>query len=309
MVGRVIVHVAPPNVDNTTCSLSRGRLNSAFSHERNRGRNAPVYLSAATVGRSSRHGFRERGVPPSRCSTPHNLNYTFLIESISTQALYRRQDLSAARPTLEAKRYTMSVVNTSAFGQNPGSGGVAQLGGTGTTAKLFVQANNSAAPFVLQPPIDVCEGRQIYIRAGGRLFVHGASPTVVTSLYGVQGGVPASAPTTATSYTSLASQSAQALTTAATYPWSIEAILQGDSKSGILQGAFRVACDNVVTAWAALSSTLTGVLFNSSLQGPGSGDTAQNAASAPPFTLVLGVTFAVSDSLNTANLNQFELEC
>lgn len=182
----------------------------------------------------------------------------------------------------------------------------AAIGGTGTVAKLFPLVSNSAQPAALAAfGSGRLEGRQFYVRAGGKLFVNGTTPTVITSLYGIVGGVPAANPLVAASYTSLASQSAQTLTTASAYPWLIEAILQGDSTSGKLQGMFRVSVNNVPTAWAALSAQLTGVnLATQQALVNGLPVTSDE----PSITFVAGVTFGVSDALNTANLLQFDLE-
>ena len=67
----------------------------------------------------------------------------------------------------------------SAFAQNQGSGGVAALkpGASNTSANIFVQANNSAAPFSLQPPINQVNGRRTSVTASGIVTVAGSSPT------------------------------------------------------------------------------------------------------------------------------------
>lgn len=174
---------------------------------------------------------------------------------------------------------------SSAFG-NP-NGAPATIGGTGTTAKVFNQANNSANAFTLVAPGSYrLEGQQFAIRAGGRLYVHGTSPTVNIVL---QSGTSL----TSTSNTTIATLgSAQSLTTATNYPWFVEAILQGDSTSGDVQGAFRIGINNTISAWAALSNALTSTNF----------------ATEPPLQFVVGITFSVSDSANLGVLDQFSLE-
>lgn len=172
----------------------------------------------------------------------------------------------------------------------------ATVGGTGTTSKIYAQSNSAATPFVLYAPNGgQLEGAKFVVRAGGNVFVHGTTPTVIVSLYG-KTSIPASGPLTATNYTEIGQTgSAQTLTTAATYPWVIEAELQGDSVSGVLQGTYKVLVNNVFKAEAALDNTITSVNLNPTTGGVS-------------LVFVVGVTFGVSDALNTATLDQFTLE-
>lgn len=205
----------------------------------------------------------------------------------------------------------MSIVLTNAFGQNSGSGPAALLPGSSNTSEsMVVQANNSAAPFVLQPPIDLVNGRRVTVRASGYLFLHGSSPTINVGLRGIAGGVPSSAATTPSTYTALLTRGSalSGLTTATWYPWTMTVDLEGDTKSGIVQGAGSIQIANSFTAAAAIANELTGVAFSSvSASIPGS-DTAGNATSAPPYTLVATATFGVGDALNQFVVSQFELD-
>jgi hypothetical protein len=183
----------------------------------------------------------------------------------------------------------------------------ANVGGTGTSADIFPLSGNSAAPASIRIPSGgEFEGQQFIARASGRVFVHGSSPTVNVTLYGVAGDVPSSSPMSGTSYTALAvGTSAQALTTNATYPWALEALLQGDSTSGIVQVAGAKLYINGNSVSLTLTD-LTGVNFLSGYQP--SGTIPYSQKDGPALTLVAAITFGVSDALNVGVLNQFQVE-
>lgn len=182
-----------------------------------------------------------------------------------------------------------------------------KVGGLGTNPDLFPQVLASTQPAAIQIPSGAqFEGQQFIVRASGNLFVHGTSPTVNVSLYAVAGGIPASAPLTATSYTAVVALTAQqSLTTAATYPWALEVRLQGDSVSGVLQVCSAVISINGVSN-AVTKANLTGVVFNSGVTP--SGTIPYSNATGPAVTFVPAITFGVTDALNSANLLQNILE-
>lgn len=174
------------------------------------------------------------------------------------------------------------------IGLNP-----SKVGGTGTSIKIFPSLipPTFGAASVNPASLSVAgngalEGKAFTVRASGNLFVHGAYPTVNFTL---QSGTSLTASSNVTVAT-LAS--AQSLTTAATYPFSFKADLQGDSASGIVQVVSAVISCNGVSG-TVTATDLTGVSF----LGP-------NAA----LNLVFGVTFGVSDGLNAASLMQFSAE-
>jgi len=173
-----------------------------------------------------------------------------------------------------------------------------QVGGVGTTAKIFAQPANLLAPFTLAVPSEfLLEGIQFNVKASGWVFVNGTTPTVQFNLYSGTSLTPGSD----TAVSALPGTPAT-LTTNAFYPFAFTATFQGDSNSGILQGAAKLMLNNVLTAEAAVTA-LTGIAFG----------TAFNAANpaatqGPAVNLVAGITFGVSNAANLAQLNQFCLE-
>lgn len=165
----------------------------------------------------------------------------------------------------------------------------AGVGGLGTTAKIFSLSGLGVTALILN--VDSggnpgkLEGRTWEIRAAGNLYAHGSSPTANVVL---QSGKSL----TATSNTSIATLgSAQSVTTATNFPWAVSALVQGTTASGILQGKFQIVIDNTLSAAAALSNALTGLVFSPGVN--------------PVIQLVAGVTFSVSDALSVATLTEF----
>ena len=78
--------------------------------------------------------------------------------------------------------------------------------------------------------------------------------------------------------------------------------LKGTVHSGILQGNFTIGLDNTISASAALNAALTSVVFGYDPTTP------TPSQAAPPYTLVIAVTFGVGNSSNQAVLTQFDLE-
>lgn len=167
-------------------------------------------------------------------------------------------------------------------------------GGTGTLAKIFPApslnfnvASTVPAALLIQAQQ---QGQIVSVKAAGNVFLHGASPTVN---FEIQNGTSLTAASNSTIATMNAAQS---LTTGATYPFAITLDLQGDQTSGIVQVVnASIVCDGV--SGTVTKSTLTGINWT------GANQFYSNGA---PLSLVVGVTFAVSDALNTASLFQFE---
>jgi hypothetical protein len=174
--------------------------------------------------------------------------------------------------------------------QAPAAG---KIVGPGTGFQIFAELINSAIAAILNVPgSGRLEGQQFIVRAGGRLFVHGTSPTVNFAIYNGSSLTPGSD----TAITTLAS--AQSLTTNATYPWAIELEMQGDSTSGILQVmSSEIVCNGV--SGTPTNTDQTSVNFQAG---------ATSGTTEPALSLVVGVDFTVADSTDYAVLDQFSLE-
>lgn len=183
---------------------------------------------------------------------------------------------------------------------NNNSSAFPQVGGTGTSFKGFTQPTNALNFFILPVPSEyILEGQQFAVRASGWVLVKGTTPTIQVELGSIGTSTLASA-----SVTALATLPATAatLTTSAFYPFALEARLQGDSNSGIVQGVANLLLNNVFTSTAAITS-LSGIAF-------GTANSASNPAATQGsvFNLVCGVVFGVSNAANLAQLSQFSLE-
>lgn len=157
-----------------------------------------------------------------------------------------------------------------------------KVGGTGTTEKVFPSLLSALVPASLAIP-QSANGQILTVKAAGTLFVHGTTPTVNVVL---QSG---SSLTGASNTTVSTGTSAQALATGANYPWAFEADIQGDQASGVVQVVNAKLVVNG-TSVSLTNTSLTGIAYN----GTGAA-----------YNLVIGVTFGVSDALNTAALQQF----
>jgi len=187
-----------------------------------------------------------------------------------------------------------NVVSTSgASGYNP-----LVVGGTGVGVKIFPDASGWPSGTGFSPPTGIShaavvytssstEGQQFTILAAGNLYVHGTSPTVLFGLY-------KGSSLTSTSNTLVAACAATSLTTAASYPFSLSIKGQGDANSGLIQ-------------FGSANLLLNGVAVTFTVQASGIPLTAQDLLlNSVPFCL--GVQFGPSDTLNKANLQQFQLE-
>lgn len=181
-------------------------------------------------------------------------------------------------------------------GQPNSANSFPQVGGVNTTIKYFAQPTLPLNAFVLPIPGEfILEGQQFVVRAGGWVYVAGSSPTVALTL-GVGG------PLLTSSATTVGVLSAASLVTSNYYPFAITATFQGDSNSGIVQGSFNTTLNGVFTASAA-TTNLTGIKFGTAFNPANPG-----ASVSAPFSLIVGVTFGVSNAANLAQLDQFSLE-
>jgi hypothetical protein len=187
------------------------------------------------------------------------------------------------------------------------------VGGVGTSAKIFQYAPLPFAPSgqgltggvtLAIPGTARLNGKQFQVRASGNVTVAGTSPTVQLQLLGaIPGG----------NNVVLAQSTARTVTTSASYAWALEATLQGDNLSAILQGWFSDAINNVVDTQAALTNTLTGVNFgtiaasgaSNGASYPTSGYLPLNAGDEPAINLQFALVFGVSNAANAGNLLEF----
>lgn len=135
------------------------------------------------------------------------------------------------------------------------------------------------------------EGRSFTIRASGYVTAAAGTYTSVVSAI-VYGGTTLAAPGsgnaifTATSATAIV----QSGTVAASIPWQVEVVLEGDSVSGKLQGRGVGSVNNALQALAAIAQAPTSVNF----------------ATEPPLSFAAGVT--VASNATAAVLDSFVLE-
>lgn len=211
----------------------------------------------------------------------------------------------------------MSVVIAD-FGVNGGF--PANVGGTGTAVKYFgrnvaynagatwtsplTPSATSAKGCLVVPGDNKVNGQLFSVNAVGDFLASAAetSESVTIALYAVTGSM--SAPT----YTVLATSGAYFPgVDGISYNWSIKAELFGDNNSGIVGGTQQVLINNTVQqATAALTNSLTGIVFGQNSESP---NQVQSGAAGlgGPFGLVVGVTFGASGAANTANMYQFSI--
>jgi hypothetical protein len=176
----------------------------------------------------------------------------------------------------------------------------ATVGGTGTVGKVFpLLSNSSVAATLTAFGSGRLEGQQFVVRASGKVFVHGTTPTVLLTL------AKGTSLTLASDTAVAVMASAATLVTAATYPWAIEVKCQGDSTSGIVQVISSSISINGVAA-SVTNANLTGI--NLGVQAPLVNGLPPLTSNEPSINLVMAVTFGVSDALNLATMTQFSLE-
>ncbi len=210
-------------------------------------------------------------------------------------------------------------------------GAVGTIGGTGNTLKKF-QSNllyaagpnlgtvypypgTSVTDYILpvaggvSSPNGRVGGHRLGVKISGSVYVHGTSPTLNFQLIGNLGNTPA------TDVDMLTLASAQALTTATSYDWSLSVDLYGSAapaSSGAVggSGSLQVAAASLLLASTIVpvTSMTAAALANVNFQGqygtsyPAVSD---NAINYPAFFLKFGLTFGVSDSANLASLYEF----
>jgi hypothetical protein len=188
-------------------------------------------------------------------------------------------------------------------GSNPVS-----VGGTGITAKYWTMPSGnftagaattpSSSNATGQLPVrgdNELNGQQFMILAAGNYEVGpgGACPSVTIDMVANTGTL------TTPTYTVIASTGAVTAQSNLSqfYPWQLEAVVNGDTQSGILSGYQISVVDNTFSAAKALTNTLSGLNFGGNVIYPG----------AAVFGVVMRVTFSVSEPGNAANLFQFQI--
>ncbi len=162
---------------------------------------------------------------------------------------------------------------------------------TGAVGGVFQDA--SGQHNLLAPGSSRLEQVPFRVRASGWAKIPAGTftATLVAALYGVAGPGAWTA-ASGNQIAASASQSyTQAGTTAVVVPFMVEAELEGDSTSGLLQGVYDAVVKNVFTAITALTNAPTGVNF----------------ANEPPVQFAAGVTLANAGPGATCALGPFTL--
>lgn len=133
------------------------------------------------------------------------------------------------------------------------------------------------------------EGRSFIIRASGYATLAAGTYTaaVTAILYGAKS---LAAPGAGNAIFSASASVVQSSPAASSAPWLVEAQLEGDSVSGLLQGAGQGIVNNVAAARAAIGQAPTTVNF----------------ATEPPVSFAAGVT--VASNATAAVIDSFVLE-
>lgn len=198
----------------------------------------------------------------------------------------------------------MSVISDfQVSGGNPST-----VGGTGTAVKYFPRtlgpsigvapstpSSTSPVGMLPVPGDNRLNGQFFRIQTAGNIIAGAAagSETASVQLYAVTGTL--AAPT----YTSIA-------TTGTITPpvdgversWAITATLYGDTLSGLVGGSYVGFNNGVAGSATSTTAVLSGINFGEGNTGFGHGI---------PFGLVVGVTFSVSNSANSAKMYQLQL--
>lgn len=161
-------------------------------------------------------------------------------------------------------------------------------------AQIFPSTANLLLAASLQVPgSGRMSGKRVVVRASGYATTIAATTTAQITLYAIKNGALAAgaAPLTPGSYTVLLAGTARVINTTSA-PWSYEARLSWDNVGKKVQGVAECMVNNLYDAPAALTNVLA----------------IDDAGNEPPFTLVVGITFAVNLSAsNVGSLSEFSL--
>jgi hypothetical protein len=176
---------------------------------------------------------------------------------------------------------------------------LAQVGGLGTVGKIFPNKVGGVAtltPALLIPPgSGRLEGVEFKIKAAGWASVLGTSPTLDIALY-IGSSLTASA-----NAVIMHLASAVSVTTAATYPWSLSATMNVNTKSGLLQGNGLISINNPASP-AIQALVTTGLTVFDMTQEP---PVYTVSAVVTPLQFCLGVIFGVTSASNLAQMDSF----
>ena len=186
------------------------------------------------------------------------------------------------------------------------------VGGTGTREKVFPAlvypnaglnsvAVSTPAPLSLAIPANgAYEQQRFTVKASGKIFVLGTSPTMLWKMYN---GTSMTASSDGTALLTMSALSG--LTTNKTYPWAWIADFQGDSSSGILQAISSTLWVDNATAGTI---TLTGIASGVNLTANASQGVIGSGYSSAGLNLIMSMTFGVSNASNLCSCSQFVLE-
>jgi hypothetical protein len=189
---------------------------------------------------------------------------------------------------------SQTINNLQINGSNP-----VTVGGTGVGIKYFpfvpgasIGVASTKNGILAIPGSNRANGQKLKVVATGdaSLDETSGSPTLTIALYSA---TYAAGAWTIGSALATSGTISPALTNTP-LPWSFVVDLFGTTASGIVNGSFRSIVDNTLN-----SSSVVGLTNNLS---------GINFASEPPFGVVMGVTFSVSEAKNTANMYQFEIQ-
>jgi hypothetical protein len=185
------------------------------------------------------------------------------------------------------------------------------VGGTGIAVKYFPRPLGSSIGVLPTTPsatnangsmqvpgINALNGQKWTINARGTVYTDPtiACPTVTVAVYAVTGwGTLGQLPNNPV-YTAIASTGGLTGGSLALNdePFSIEAVVDCTTASGLLEGIQTVIYNNVLvnSTPKVLSASVTGI----------------NMGAVIPFSLVVGVTFSISGANNLATLTEFDID-
>ena len=127
-----------------------------------------------------------------------------------------------------------------------------------TASGIFPTFAVNTMPVIVRAPGKLAVEQKVFsVRAEGSVYVPSGTGTALATLY-VATALPAN-PMTPGSWQVLGAGAAQTPGVAGWTPFMIEALLQFESNSGTVQGAFRQMASNNIAAYAAISNRPTGV--------------------------------------------------
>lgn len=173
------------------------------------------------------------------------------------------------------------------------------------TAQVFALLSNTALPNTIGAPgKSILEAKRFYVRAEGTALVATSGYTLKASLLANTGAAAPATPFTSTNWTLLGAGTARAIATSDLYAaWWIEAVLQFDSLSGLMQGTFNQMVNNLYDGAAAISNQPSGI--NGTNLSITQGSTVV-APTDPAIVFAVALTFGTAGA-NVGNLVNWEV--